>query len=151
MQQIFRFAQKGLIFNKKRDSILLTKYLTSKYVPEKLNNKYAFPGGRMVFGEEIDASFMRKVFEETGVQIKVGKPIYLWTWQYQKDNDQAQNVGVIRLAEYQSGEIIEPQLKVETTVAKAVWLKINEINPEEFVDDESPVLKLIPKYQNSKI
>lgn len=140
----FRFAQKAIILNKKRTHILVQKYLTSKYLPAKLVNKFALPGGKMEFGELPDDSFIREVEQETGIIITPLEPIDIWTWIYDKDGVKTQIVAVSRLAEYKKGKLIDPSKankEKETTISKAEWIKISEIPIERFVIDEQPSIR----------
>ena len=102
----FRLAQKGIILNIKRTHILVQKYLSSKYNPLKVVNKFALPGGKMEFGELPDEAFIREVEQETGIIITPLKPIDIWTWIYDKDGVKTQIVAVSRLAEFNRGKLI---------------------------------------------
>lgn len=147
MDQIISFAQKALILNKKRDSILVVKYLVGKYLPDKVNGKLTLPGGQIEFGEEPDEGIIREVREETGVTIKPGLPFYVWTWKYDKEGYKKQVVAVARLASYLKGSIREPTDEKETKLEKARWIKLKEIKLEEFIWDERPAIKKFLAYQ----
>lgn len=82
-----RIAQKGVILNKTKDSLLLIKYESNKYQSQKLAGKLGLPGGQMEFGEQPDESFIREIKEETGMLIKPLEPFYIWTWIYQKGSE----------------------------------------------------------------
>lgn len=142
------FAQKGLILDSTRSKILVNKYSESKYLPEKLVGKVCLPGGQIEFGEEPDDSFIREVFEETGVTITPLLPFYTWTWIYKKDNIKKQIVAVARLGLYKNGEIKEPlhENEKETKLEKARWLLLKSIDVTTFVHDEQPVIKKFKEY-----
>lgn len=144
MNQIISFAQKGLILNKKGTALLISKYLSSKHLPQKLTNKFCLPGGQLEFGQQPDESFMDEVKSETGITIAPGSPFYIWTWTYEIDaENQKQIVAVARNAFYKSGEISSPEEQKETTLDTARWMDIDEVSKHltEFVIDEQPVVK----------
>jgi len=74
MKQIF-FAQKALIV---KDGKLLMIRKSKNEQPNPL--RWDVPGGRMDYGEEIDGSLEREVYEEVGVKAKIGKPYCLGQW-----------------------------------------------------------------------
>lgn len=151
MNQTISFTQKGLIINKKGSSLLVSKYLSSKYVPQKLNNKFCLPGGQLEFGQQPDESFIGEVQSETGITISPGSPFYIWTWIYETDSDkQKQIIAVARNAFYKSGEIAPPSQESETTLDNARWMDFEEIKKHlsEFVIDEQPAIKKFLDYHS---
>jgi 8-oxo-dGTP diphosphatase len=48
---------------------------SSKYADGSQVGKFDVPGGRIHSGERFDESLQREVFEETGLKIKIGKPV----------------------------------------------------------------------------
>lgn len=148
MQQVLSIAQKGLVFNKTK-KILVSRYLESKYLPDKLVGKYCLPGGQIDFGEDLDKSFIREVKEETGVTITPLLPFYVWTWIYKKDNSQKQIIAVARLASYKNGRIAKPKGETETKIERARWIDIKKIEIDKFVEDEQPVIMKFIKFSKS--
>jgi 8-oxo-dGTP pyrophosphatase MutT (NUDIX family) len=141
MSKIFSVAQKGLILDESKMKILVSKYLESKYLPEKLIGKYCLPGGQIEWGEEPDRSFIKEIKEETGIIITPQEPFFIWTWIYKKDEHDKQIVAVARLGSYKSGEIQPPSDESETKLDIARWIDIKDLEIEKFVVDEQPVLK----------
>ena len=74
MKQIF-FAQKALIV---KDNKLLMVRKSKHERPNPL--RWDVPGGRMDYGEEIDDSLVREIYEEVGIKANIGKPYYLGQW-----------------------------------------------------------------------
>lgn len=146
MKKILSFAQKGLIFNNKGE-ILLIKYSSSKYLSRKLNGKLALPGGQVNFGEDLDTSFVREVFEETGAEITPGIPFYSWTWTYKKDKDLKQIIAVAKLGKFLIGKSIGEIDEGETVIKGTYWIKISDLNVKYLVEDERPVINEYLKYK----
>jgi ADP-ribose pyrophosphatase YjhB (NUDIX family) len=147
MKQTISFAQKGFVLNKKRNKFLAVRYLSSKYLPEKLNGKLALPGGQMELGEDPDKSFIREIEEETGVNIIPSLPFYSYTWTYQKEDTLKQIVAVARLGSYQKGRLLKsPKKEKESTIEKALWIDLKRVNINSFVDNEQPVIKKFLEY-----
>jgi len=145
--EIQKFAQKFIIYNPKKDAILVNKYLTSKYLPVKLINKFCLPGGQVAFGMSPLDSALQEVQEETGVKIKPWEILNCWSWTYKKDEDDKQICAIARIGLYVSGQIKPPKEQMETTLSRARWIKIKDLDVERFVFDEIPALKMfLSKY-----
>ncbi|EME57650.1 NUDIX domain-containing protein [Amycolatopsis decaplanina] len=69
------FAQKALIVNEGR-LLLLRKDALDPRQPLR----WDVPGGRMESGEGLDDHLKREVFEESGLDVRLGKPLALWSW-----------------------------------------------------------------------
>jgi len=74
------FVFSGLIINHQRKILLVKR--KEKKLPEA-DNKWEFPGGKLNFGETIEETIEREIFEETGYQViaktMLPKPFYsLW-------------------------------------------------------------------------
>ena len=140
MKQILSFAQKGIILNKSKTKILVIKYSHSKYMPGKVASKLGLPGGKVEFKDEPDDAFTREVKEETGVTIKPGPPIYLWTWVYQKEKEEKQIVALARLGYFIQGKPTPSHNEKETTIESVFWLPLNSLDTKAFIWDEEPAL-----------
>lgn len=73
-----RIATKALIVNEKGQILILREANT--YDEGTNAGRYDLPGGRLNPGEAFLDGLKREVDEETGLQIEVGKPIYVDEW-----------------------------------------------------------------------
>lgn len=112
----------GLI--EREGKYLFTKRrLTAKFAPGKWDS----PGGSLEFGESPVESVIRETVEETGIQIKVLKPLAVYSRVVPELDKQF--ISVVYECEYIDGEVI---LNDEHT--KFVWLNLNEVDSIELVD-----------------
>lgn len=137
-------AQKALLLSPNQKLIFLIKYQGSRYTNSKLAGKYGLPGGK-ISGEEddLDASMVREVLEETGLIIKPGPPITLYTWKFEKKpGDLHRIVAIVRKATAEAGhehqQIVEEQ---ESTISGSRWFEIDQIPYDLVVVDEVNVIK----------
>jgi 8-oxo-dGTP diphosphatase len=77
-QIVQRIATKALIVNDKGQMLILRE--ASTYEEGTNVGRYQLPGGRLEPGEAFLDGLQREVDEETGLQIDIGKPIYVGEW-----------------------------------------------------------------------
>src|SRR5476651_46059 len=77
-QIIQRIATKALIINDKGQMLFLRE--ASTYEEGTNIGRYHLPGGRLNPGEAFLDGLKREVDEETGLQVEIGKPIYVGEW-----------------------------------------------------------------------
>lgn len=82
---------------------------------------WTIPGGKIEYGETLQQAAEREIFEETGVTIKAGKPIY--TFDLIDEQDQCHYVIVDLLAEYISGDI-----NASDDAIAAQWFNRNKLH-----------------------
>ena len=130
------FAQKGIVLNKQRE-ILFIQYSESKYLPGKLNGKYALPGGKIQIGEKPDQSIISEVKDETGILCIPGIPFYTWNWEYEKEDDVIQINAIMRVCKYESGKpnLTNKQEK-ELKIVQVVWVPLEKVLNLDLVSDE---------------
>jgi len=116
MKREMYVATKALI--KKNGRILIIKRTSKEDV---FANEWDFPGGKLKFGEHPINGVKREVFEETGLKIKVIKPLDVWT--FFKNNKKIQVIGITFFAKAVSDKI---RLGKEHTEYK--WILPKEID-----------------------
>ncbi len=77
MEPKFFIATKAFIV---RDRKVLIVRESSKYQDGTNAAKYDVVGGRLTPGERFDESLRREVKEETGLEVKIGKPFFVNEW-----------------------------------------------------------------------
>ncbi len=66
-----------------------------------------FPGGRFRYGNELVDELKREVTEETGLEIEVGKPFFVWTnFNTKRTDNKIQVVLIGYFCKYKSGEVV---------------------------------------------
>ncbi len=161
-QKILHFAQKGIVLSPDNKSLLMIK-MVSKFMSEKIDGKWGLPGGKVEFGEEIDVACEREIFEETGVKVSPGLPIYTWAWTYMKGSENVEIVANARMCEYVSGDVLEiEKMENETKISKVSWVPMSELTSENCISDEWPaieyflenedlVIQLLSRHQPKKV
>ncbi|MFA5020440.1 MAG: NUDIX domain-containing protein [Patescibacteria group bacterium] len=97
MDKIFGIATKAIIRNADNKFLVIFKSETEDVNPNEID----IPGGRLKFGEDIEAGLRREVEEELGIEIEILKPSRVWSLL----KDDLHLVGITFLANYVSGEI----------------------------------------------
>jgi 8-oxo-dGTP diphosphatase len=77
-QIVQRIATKALIVNEKGQCLILREANT--YEEGTNVGRYHLPGGRLNLGEAFTDGLKREVDEEAGLEIEIGKPIYVGEW-----------------------------------------------------------------------
>ncbi|MDR1025768.1 MAG: NUDIX domain-containing protein [Lactobacillus sp.] len=126
MKKIF-FAQKALIV--KNNKLLMVRKSKNEH-PNPL--KWDLPGGRMEWGEGIDESLSRELYEEAGIEATLGKPYYMREWfvtRTQEDGSplEMQIVAVYRACSTSNDAITNKKATEEEQIEVVEWVSIDEI------------------------
>jgi mutator protein MutT len=118
---MFRILTKGLII-RNNDEFLLLKRREGSFA----GGQWDIPGGKLEFGEALEESLLREIYEETRLKVKVNKVISISSG---INNEQKrQYITLVYLCPYQSGDVI---LNEEHTDYK--WVRVNSIEEEKTV------------------
>lgn len=74
---IQRVAMKAVIV---KDGKVLILREASTYKEGTQTGRYHVPGGRIKIGENFEEGLRREVLEETGLEVKIGMPLYVGEW-----------------------------------------------------------------------
>ncbi|MFY1637445.1 NUDIX domain-containing protein [Solwaraspora sp. WMMB335] len=122
--KVHQFAQKAFIF--RGDHVLVAQ----KTVDDPNNPEcWEVPGGRMIFGEDVDAHIRREVREETGLDVVPGEPFYIWQWIMNGDvsDDQVQVVAVARECQATVGQLTIAGQTHDDHLGDLRWIPIDEL------------------------
>lgn len=113
------------IFDSTRQKVLLVRRLD--------NSLWCLPGGHMDPGESVSEACAREVFEETGLQIQVGKLIGVYSDPHRRvdypDGKRVQSVVLTFEAQPISGE-----LRLSNETSAYGWFSLAEIDTLDLVD-----------------
>lgn len=121
-------ALKALIV--KNGKILIIK---RSFKEDVYANEWDLPGGKLKFGENPVNGLKREVSEETGLKIKIIKPISVWTFFKSR---KTQVIGITFLAKVVSGKI---RLGKEHTDFK--WISPEEIDKYKIHEEIKKLVK----------
>lgn len=137
----FRFAQKAFIVNE-NCLLLVKKSKDDPFHP----NEWEVPGGRMEFGEDIEAHIKREVREEVGLEIQPREPFAMWTWILNKkdkngETNQVQIIAVGRICEAKD-ICINTHGRVEDDFLDDIaWVPIKDLLSYNLIPDIVPAMK----------
>src|SRR5258708_20961101 len=63
---------------------------SNKYTDVSNEGKFDVVGGRIVPGERFDESLLREIEEETGLEVKIGKPFFVNEWRPVVKNERSE-------------------------------------------------------------
>jgi 8-oxo-dGTP diphosphatase len=75
---VVQVAAKAIIVNKQGQVLVLRE--SPKHITNTKIGHYQLPGGRIEPGESFHDGLKREIYEETGLTVKVGKPIMVGEW-----------------------------------------------------------------------
>lgn len=73
-----RIAMKGLIVDSEGRVLIIREAAT--YGDGTQRGRYHLPGGRLEPGENFEDGLRREIREETGLEVIIGRPIYVGEW-----------------------------------------------------------------------
>jgi 8-oxo-dGTP diphosphatase len=99
-----RIACKGLIVHESK--ILILREASTTYKDGTNPNKYHVPGGRIEPGEYFMDGLLREIKEETGLEVTVGKPLYVGEWRPIIRGEENQIVAVFFVCQAESDKVV---------------------------------------------
>jgi len=135
----FRFAQKILLFNDKKEFLVLRFSKDKSMIPKYLHGKWDFPGGGLEWEETRKEGLIREIREEIGeIKCEIGDLIYVWDWYHHKvgGNPTKRTICVLYEGKFLGGEIV---LNNEHDEYK--WISIGNLNKLEFHLDDTKTAK----------
>lgn len=133
---IINFAQKALITNGKQ-LLLVKKSADDPHHP----NEWEIPGGRIEFGESLEAHIKREIMEEVGLDIVIGKPFGMWTWIMKKGNDNIQVIAVASICTVSDGNVTNKNQVSDDFLSQIEWVDYDKVLNLPIIPDVFPVIK----------
>ena len=118
--------------------------------------KWEVPGGRMIFGEQVDTHIYREVREEVGIEIIPGAPFYVWQWRMVGgcNEEQPKDIQVVAVARFCQPVTTELSVAGRTGddyLDEMAWVPFNEINKYKLIPNMLPVFDtFLAQVQNVK-
>ena len=121
-----QFAQKAFV-TRGTEVLVVKKSSSDPHNPDR----WEMPGGRMEFGETVDAHIAREVMEETGFAIDPGEPFHIWQWTMSDitpgSNDMVQVVAVARHCTLAVDTQSNTSLAATDFIAGHEWISISDL------------------------
>jgi len=132
----FRPSVYGVIL--KNNQILL--------LSNKSNGKYWFPGGGVEIGEKIEDALKREFKEETGLEVRIIKPLlFKENFFYYKLEDAAYHalIWFFECEQVSDKELVSDDLVDDTESEKPRWISIDDLKNQDFSDLEADCMLMI--------
>jgi ADP-ribose pyrophosphatase YjhB (NUDIX family) len=129
-----RIAMKAVIANDKGQVLMVRVADTPKAGPNA--GKYGIPGGKLKAGEQWEEGLIREVFEETGLKVKVIKPLEVGEWRPMVQGMQLQIVAVFFAC---SAEKYEVTLSAENDAYE--WVNLDSIEKLDGLEPDTSIAK----------
>jgi len=137
---VLQFAQKAFIEHE--GALLLVR--KSADDPER-PGLWEVPGGRMEFGEELDAHLKREVAEEVGIDVDPGQAFAIWEWKMNgrraTEGQQVQVVAVARVCTPRSTELSAVGRLADDYLDDAEWVPVDEVLQRQLIPSLIPVVE----------
>lgn len=130
---VLRVAAKGVLVNAVGKVLILREANT--YEEGTNVGKWGIPGGRIQLGESYDDGLRREVKEETGLDVEIGKPLYVGEWRPIIKGVQHQIIAVFTLCRA-DGDI---QLSEEHDAYK--WVGLHDVDGLRIMPPDDLVVK----------
>ncbi len=131
--KLFTATKAFIIHNEK---VLLLKEST-KYVDGANAGKFDVVGGRVKPGQKFDESLIREIQEETGLNVKIGRPFFVNEWRPLVRGEQWQIIGTFFECFAQTDKVVLSEDHEEY-----VWIDPKEYKKYNLIDN------LIPAFAN---
>ena len=119
MQKPYKIAAKAIIFQGGR-VLVLRKSLAERLA--KKSHGWDFPGGGLEADEPIMDALAREVWEETGLQVKVISPVYIYD-----EVQEEKHLVILKFVCHQP----EGELKLSDEHESAHWFSLSELKRSE--------------------
>lgn len=139
MEQIDKLfiATKAFIVNNGKVLVLRE---STQYSDGSNAGRFDVPGGRLKPGEHFEEALKREVKEETGLEVTIGKPVYVGEWRPTVKGERWQIVGVFFLCESVATDVTLSEDHVE-----ALWIHPGEASTINIIDNLKQAFEALQK------
>jgi len=136
-----QFAQKAAIVDGTR-ILMVRKSSADPHNPEL----WELPGGRMHFGEDVEQHLSREIREEVGLEVQAGRPVHIWSWIMQGENEaQIQVVAVVRICTITSGHISCDSQDTSDHISSVQWHDFASLDSLRVIASQRAAIQLAMK------
>lgn len=132
VDKIFVATKAFIVHNGK---VLLLKE-SSKYNDGSNAGKFDVVGGRVEPGQRFDESLLREIKEETGLNIKIGRPFFVNEWRPNVRGEQWQIVGTFFECLSESNDV-----KLSSDHSEFVWINPKDYKNYKLIDNLIPAFE----------
>ncbi|MDR2902433.1 MAG: NUDIX domain-containing protein [Lactobacillales bacterium] len=136
------FAQKAIITQDGR--LLMIK--KAAHAAGNCAHKYDLPGGRMEYGETVDAALKREVLEETGIAAVPGKPFGTFEFYFEKGGERHQVAGIARFCAPVTLDVSKYGQVEADDIADIEWVRFPDIEKLDLIEGIKPLILDIAAY-----
>ncbi len=129
-----RIATKAIVVNDQNKILLLREAVT--YEEGTNIGRYHLPGGRLEMGESFPDGLKREVREEAGLDITVGKPVYVGEWRPVIKGVATQIVAIFFVCQALSADVV---LSAEHD--EAIWIDPADAANYDVMEPEPEAIK----------
>ena len=140
MSERVQLAQKALIAHE--GAVLFVQKSTGDpYHP----HKWELPGGRLEAGESLNDHLCREIAEEVGLVISPGRPVAIWDWILDREDDPVRVVAIARLCRLKGTTSANLEGNVEGDyLATAEWVEFDRVPDLDLIENaREPVLSAL--------
>lgn len=118
------------------DGKILLLRESDKYEDGTNFGKYDVPGGRVNLGQRFDESLLREIKEETGLDVKIGKPFHVDEWKPVVKSEQWQITGIYFECFSESNEV-----NLSEDHDKCIWIDSKNYKNYNLIENLKPAFE----------
>lgn len=133
-----QFAQKAVVTDNGK-ILLVRKSDEDPNYP----GRWELPGGRLKDGEDVNAHMVREVLEETGLTVRPGKLIHLWSWDMLWHGEHIRVIAVSRYCELQPGVPAGLCREGDDYLAEQRWFSKDDLLGLDIIPSQLPTIGMV--------
>ena len=126
-------ATKAFVVHKGK--VLILKE-SPKYADGTNAGKFDVPGGRVQPGQRFDESLLREIKEETGLEVKIGRPFFANEWRPRIRNEEWQIIGTFFECASETDEVV-----LSADHSEFAWINPADYKKYSLIDNLAPAFE----------